>query len=153
MADQVPKKLSPMMQKKLAAEQAGAAPAAAPAAKAEPAEPKPAPAAAPAAPKAAPKAAPAAAAKPAPAAAAKPAPKAAPAIAATGDASRSMISAENKIPNPNGERYGYGDGLASVFGQPPAIDEAYFALKTVSGIPAAVIEGGIKFLKTVAGMK
>ncbi len=146
-----------MMQKKLAAEQAGTAPAAAPAAKAEPAEPKPAPAAAPAAPKAAPtaapKAAPAAAAKPAPAAAAKPAPKVAPATAATSDASRSMISAENKIPNPNGERYGYGDGLASVFGEPPAIDEAYFALKTVSGIPAAVIEGGIKFLKTVAGMK
>jgi hypothetical protein len=134
-----PKKLSPMMQKKLAAEQAkGAtteskadAPVEAPA----PA-PKPAPAVAP-------KAAPAAA-KPAPVAAvAKPAPK------VEGASTAPKMTTGKLEKNPNGERYGYGDGLASSFGTPPAIDDAYDAVRIVSKIPATVLDGVITFFKKV----
>lgn len=128
MADE-PKKLSPMMAKKLAQQQA--AKDAAPAAEAKPAatpaaEPKPAPAAAEAKP----------AAKPA----TVPIAKSAPAAPKTDSAPK----------NPDGTRYGYSDGMPSVFGTPPAIDEAYFALKTVSSIPAAIVEGVMNFFKKVA---
>lgn len=121
-----PKKLSPMMQKKLAEQQAKAAtseakaeaPAAAPAP-----EPKPEPVAA----------------KPA---VAKPAPK------VEGPATEPATTWKLEK-NPNGERYGYGDGYASVFGTPPAIDDAYNAVRIVSKIPATVLDGAISFFKKV----
>ncbi|MFQ3599467.1 MAG: hypothetical protein SNJ55_04715 [Chloroherpetonaceae bacterium] len=134
-----PKKLSPMMQKKLAAEQAKAAAGATEAKADAPVEtpaPKPAPAAAP-------KPAPAAA-KPAPVTAvAKPAPK------VEGASTAPKMTTGKLEKNPNGERYGYGDGLASVFGTPPAIDDAYDAVRIVSKIPATVLDGVITFFKKV----
>lgn len=128
-----PKKLSPMMQKKLAAEQAkGAtteAKADAPAETPAPA-PKPAPAAT--------------VAKPAPVATvAKPAPK------VEGASTAPKMTTGKLEKNPTGERYGYGDGLASSFGTPPAIDEAYDAVRIVSKIPATVLDGVITFFKKV----
>ncbi|MCS6989421.1 MAG: hypothetical protein NZM06_07880 [Chloroherpetonaceae bacterium] len=122
-----PKKLSPMMQKKLAEQQAKAA--AAPEAKTE------APAAE------------------APAAEPTPAPKAAPVVAT----SAPKVEGPSTKPettwklekNPNGERYGYGDGYASVFGTPPAIDDAYETIRIVSKIPATVLDGAIRFFKKV----
>jgi hypothetical protein len=129
-----PKKLSPMMQKKLAEQQAKAA--SAPEAKAD------APAEAPA-PAAAPKPAPAAA-KPAPVTAvAKPAPK------VEGASTMPKMTTGKLEKNPNGERYGYGDGLASTFGTPPAIDDAYEAVRIVSKIPATILDGVITFFKKV----
>lgn len=119
-----PKKLSPMMQKKLAAEQAKGATTEA---KADaPAEtPAPAP-------------------KPAPAATvAKPAPK------VEGASTAPKMTTGKLEKNPNGERYGYGDGLASSFGTPPAIDDAYDAVRIVSKIPATVLDGVITFFKKV----
>ncbi len=134
-----PKKLSPMMQKKLAEQQAKAA--SAPEAKADaPAEtPAPAPKPAPAAAKPAP-----AAAKPASVATvAKPAPK------VEGASTMPKMTTGKLEKNPNGERYGYGDGLASTFGTPPAIDDAYEAVRIVSKIPATVLDGVITFFKKV----
>ncbi len=128
-----PKKLSPMMQKKLAAEQAKAAAGATEAKADAPAE-TPAPA---------PKPAPAAA-KPEPVTAvAKPAPK------VEGASTMPKMTTGKLEKNPNGERYGYGDGLASVFGTPPAIDDAYNAVRIVSKIPATVLDGVITFFKKV----
>ncbi len=125
-----PKKLSPMMQKKLAEQQAKGA---APEAKADtPAE----------TPAAAPKPAPAAAAKPV-TAVAKPAPK------VEGASTVPKMTTGKLEKNPNGERYGYGDGLASTFGTPPAIDDAYEAVRIVSKIPATVLDGVITFFKKV----
>ncbi len=135
-----PKKLSPMMQKKLAEQQAKAA--SAPEAKADAPAETPAPAPKPA-PAAAPKPAPAAA-KPAPVATvAKPAPK------VEGASTMPKMTTGNLVKNPNGERYGYGDGLASTFGTPPAIDDAYEAVRIVSKIPATVLDGVITFFKKV----
>lgn len=113
-----------MMQKKLAAEQAKGATTEA---KADaPAEtPAPAP-------------------KPAPAATvAKPAPK------VEGASTAPKMTTGKLEKNPNGERYGYGDGLASSFGTPPAIDDAYDAVRIVSKIPATVLDGVITFFKKV----
>lgn len=125
-----PKKLSPMMQKKLAEQQAKGA---APEAKADtPAE----------TPAAAPKPAPAPAAKPV-TAVAKPAPK------VEGASTMPKMTTGKLEKNPNGERYGYGDGLASTFGTPPAIDDAYEAVRIVSKIPATVLDGVITFFKKV----
>ncbi|PIO47701.1 MAG: hypothetical protein CMR00_08815 [[Chlorobium] sp. 445] len=127
MADE-PKKLSPMMAKKLAQQQA--AKDAAPASEANPAT---APTEMPKAEATAPEAKPAQ--KPATVPIAKsvtPAPK-----------------ADSAPKNPDGTRYGYSDGMPSVFGTPPAIDEAYFVLKTVSSIPAAIVEGVMNFFKKV----
>jgi len=84
------------------------------------------------------------AAKPATApAVAKPAPK----VEGASTVSRTMTG--NLVKNPNGERYGYGDGLASTFGTPPAIDDAYEAVRIVSKIPATVLDGVITFFKKV----
>lgn len=125
-----PKKLSPMMQKKLAEQQAKGA---APEAKADtPAE----------TPAAAPKPAPAPAAKPV-TAVAKPAPK------VEGASTMPKMTTGKLEKNPNGERYGYGDGLASTFGTPPAIDDAYEAVRIVSKIPATILDGVITFFKKV----
>jgi len=133
-----PKKLSPMMQKKLAEQQAKAA--SAPEAKADaPAETPARPTCTAAAPKPAP-----AAAKPAPVTAvAKPAPK------VEGASTMPKMTTGKLEKNPNGERYGYGDGLASTFGTPPAIDDAYEAVRIVSKIPATVLDGVITFFKKV----
>jgi len=83
--------------------------------------------------------APAAEAKPAPAAKATTVPIAKPAAP----------KVESAPKNPDGTRYGYSDGMPSVFGTPPAIDEAYFVVKTVSSIPAAIVEGVMNFFKKV----
>lgn len=117
MADE-PKKLSPMMAKKLAQQKAaeGAAEPTAPAA-AEPA-----------------------------ASAAKPA-AARPTTVPIAKAATPETSTAPK--NPDGTRYGYSDGMPSVFGTPPAIDDAYFVVKTVSSIPAAILDGVISFFKKV----
>ncbi len=126
-----PKKLSPMMQKKLAAEQAKAA-AGATEAKADAPTKTPAPKPEPDA------------AQPAPVAAvAKPAPK------VEGASTAPKMTTGKLEKNPNGERYGYGDGLASTFGTPPAIDDAYNAVRIVSKIPATVLDGVITFFKKV----
>lgn len=118
------------MQKKLAEQQAKGA---APEAKADtPAE----------TPAAAPKPAPAPAAKPV-TAVAKPAPK------VEGASTMPKMTTGKLEKNPNGERYGYGDGLASTFGTPPAIDDAYEAVRIVSKIPATVLDGVITFFKKV----
>jgi hypothetical protein len=125
-----PKKLSPMMQKKLAEQQAKGA---TPEAKADtPAE----------TPAAAPKPAPAAEATPV-MAVAKPAPK------VEGASTMPQMTTGKLEKNPNGERYGYGDGLASTFGTPPAIDDAYDAVRIISKIPATVLDGVITFFKKV----
>ncbi len=124
MADE-PKKLSPMMAKKLAQQQAAKEAAPATETKAPAAEATPAPAAE---------------AKPAPAAKAATVPITKPAAAA---------KVESAPKNPDGTRYGYSDGMPSVFGTPPAIDEAYFVIKTVSSIPAAIVEGVMNFFKKV----
>ncbi len=121
------------MQKKLA-EQAKAAAGATEAKADAPAE-TPAPA---------PKPAPAVAPKPAPVATvAKPAPK------VEGASTAPKMTTGKLEKNPNGERYGYGDGLASTFGTPPAIDDAYDAVRIVSKIPATVLDGVITFFKKV----
>lgn len=123
-----PKKLSPMMQKKLAEQQAKGVTTEA---KAD-------------APAAAPKPAPAPATKPAPVTAvAKPTPK------VEGASTAPKMTTGKLERNPNGERYGYGDGLASTFGTPPAIDDAYDAVRIVSKIPATVLDGVITFFKKV----
>lgn len=128
-----PKKLSPMMQKKLAEQQAKAAAASTEAKADTPAE-TPAPA---------PKPAPAAAKPAAVSAVAKPAPK------VEGASTAPKMTTGKFEKNPNGERYGYGDGLASTFGTPPAIDDAYEAVRIVSKIPATVLDGVITFFKKV----
>ncbi|MFN3345121.1 MAG: hypothetical protein ACK412_05685, partial [Chloroherpetonaceae bacterium] len=119
-----------MMQKKLAEQQAKGATSEA---KADtPAE----------TPAAAPKPAPEAAAQPA-TAVAKPAPK------VEGASTMPKMTTGKLEKNPNGERYGYGDGLASTFGTPPAIDDAYDAVRIVSKIPATILDGVITFFKKV----
>ncbi|MGQ9804778.1 MAG: hypothetical protein ACUVRP_01710 [Chlorobiales bacterium] len=123
-----PKKLSPMMQKKLAEQQAKGATTEA---KAD---------------------APAAAPKPEPAPAAKPAPVTAvakPTLKVEGASTAPKMTTGKFEKNPNGERYGYGDGLASSFGTPPAIDDAYDAVRIISKIPATVLDGVITFFKKV----
>lgn len=127
MADE-PKKLSPMMAKKLAQQQA--AKDTAPASEAKPA----------AAPTETPKAE-------ATASEAKPAQK--PVTVPITKSATPAPKADSAPKNPDGTRYGYSDGMPSVFGTPPAIDEAYFALKTVSSIPAAIVEGVMNFFKKV----
>ncbi len=117
-----PKKLSPMMQKKLAAQQAQSATAEAktdaPAqvsestAQATPAATKPA-------------------------------------LKTEGASTMPSTMTTKLVKNPNGERYGYGDGLASVFGTPPAIDDAYNVVRIISKIPATVLDGVITFFKKV----
>ncbi len=124
-----PKKLSPMMQKKLAEQQAKSA---APEAKAD------TPAETPAAPKPAPDAA-----STPMVSVAKPAPK------VEGASTVPKMTTGKLEKNPNGERYGYGDGLASTFGTPPAIDDAYEAVRIVSKIPATLLDGVITFFKKV----
>ncbi len=120
------KKLSPMMQKKLAAKQAEAA-ATTEATSNTPAEaPTPAPAAS----------------TPAPTT-----PKLAPQAESTFSAPK--MPTGNLIKNPNGERYGYGDGLASTFGTPPAIDDAYEVIRIISKLPATILDGAIGFFKKV----
>ncbi|MFN3393627.1 MAG: hypothetical protein ACK424_03625 [Candidatus Thermochlorobacter sp.] len=126
MADE-PKKLSPMMAKKLAQQQA--AKDAAPASEAKPA------------------AAPTETKAEATASEAKPAQK--PVTVPITKSATPAPKADSAPKNPDGTRYGYSDGMPSVFGTPPAIDEAYFALKTVSSIPAAIVEGVMNFFKKV----
>ncbi|MCS7012827.1 MAG: hypothetical protein RMI34_08355 [Chloroherpetonaceae bacterium] len=118
MADE-PKKLSPMMAKKLAQQKA---------AEATPAETT---------------AAPTAAEKPVEADAPAAKPMTVP-IAKTAPA-----KADTAPKNPDGTRYGYSDGMPSVFGTPPAIDDAYFVVKTLASIPAAILDGAIGFFKKV----
>lgn len=125
-----PKKLSPMMQKKLAEQQSKPAPPTeakveSPATKPEPAVAKPV---------AAPKPTVVAVAKPVQKSESAPTPK---------------MSSGSFEKNPNGERYGYGDGLASTFGTPPAIDDAFDAVRIVSKIPATILDGAITFFKKV----
>jgi len=114
MADE-PKKLSPMMAKKLAQQQAAKEASSAMETNTPAAETEPAPAT----------------------------------KATTIPIAKPAAKAESAPKNPDGSRYGYSDGLPSVFGTPPAIDEAYFVIKTVSSIPAAIVEGIMNFFKKV----
>lgn len=162
------KKLSPMMEAKLKREQeaakqagGGATAEAPPEAKAEPAPvaPVPAPEV-----KAAPKAVPIAkaavpiskpAATDAPKPAAVPIAKAAvpiskPAVAATAAKPAVAATAAPKAAIGDGKvRAGYSDGMPSVFGTQPAIDDAYDALKNVTALPAFAAELVVNFAKRI----
>jgi hypothetical protein len=61
----------------------------------------------------------------------------------------STESATESKTQQTGARYGYGDGLQSSFGSPPAIDDAYSVIVVITSIPATIISGVFNFFKKV----